>query len=233
MSKIVFVMTGADAWTLADGARRPTGFWADEAVIPYEAFKAAGHEITVATPGGVVPPADPTSLSAGANGGEAGAAAVRAVLDSAEFRHPSVLSDVRVEDFDAVYVPGGRGPMEDLAVDADCGRVLTEAVESGLPVGVVCHGPAALLAAVKEDGTNAYSGYRITTFSNAEEQLTGCAEISEVAAGGPAHRGRSEGRGGGAVGAVRQGRPQRRDRPEPRLLRSARHRTPQEARLTP
>ncbi|MDX3323918.1 MULTISPECIES: type 1 glutamine amidotransferase domain-containing protein [Streptomyces] len=179
MSKIVFVMTGADAWTLADGARRPTGFWADEAVIPYEAFKAAGHEITVATPGGVVPPADPTSLSAGANGGEAGAAAVRAVLDSAEFRHPSVLSDVRVEDFDAVYVPGGRGPMEDLAVDADCGRVLTEAVESGLPVGVVCHGPAALLAAVKEDGTNAYSGYRITTFSNAEEQLTGCAEISK------------------------------------------------------
>ncbi|MFJ8857611.1 type 1 glutamine amidotransferase domain-containing protein [Streptomyces sp. NPDC102451] len=180
MSKIVFVMTGADRWTQSDGGTRRTGYWADEAVIPYEAFKAAGHEITVATPGGVVPPVDPSSLGAQANGGEANAAAVRAVLEgSTEFLNPSALSDVRVEDFDAVYVPGGRGPMEDLAVDADCGRVLTRAVESGLPVGVVCHGPAALLAAVKEDGTNAYAGYRITTFSNAEEQLTGCAAVSK------------------------------------------------------
>ncbi|MGW2288782.1 type 1 glutamine amidotransferase domain-containing protein [Streptomyces phaeochromogenes] len=177
MAKILFVMTGADGWTLADGTRHPTGFWADEAVVPYEAFKAAGHEITVATPGGVVPPADPASLSAGANGGEENAAAVRAVVEgAAEFRIPVVLADVRPEDFDAVYVPGGHGPMEDLAVDADSGRILTWAVESGLPVGVVCHGPAALLAAVKADGANAFAGYRGTAFTNAEEQLAGSAD---------------------------------------------------------
>ncbi|WP_371100825.1 type 1 glutamine amidotransferase domain-containing protein [Streptomyces sp. PU_AKi4] len=177
MAKILFVMTGADRWTLADGTRHRTGFWADEAVVPYEAFKAAGHEITVATPGGVTPPVDPASLGAEANGGEENAATVRAVAEgAAEFRSPMALADVRVDDFDAVYVPGGHGPMEDLAADADAGRVLTRAVESGLPVGVVCHGPAALLAAVKEDGTNAYAGYRITAFTNAEEQLAGSAE---------------------------------------------------------
>ncbi|MCG7208553.1 type 1 glutamine amidotransferase domain-containing protein [Streptomyces arenae] len=176
MAEILFVMTGAARWTLADGTGHPTGFWAEEAVVPYEAFKAAGHEITVATPGGVVPPVDPASLSAGANGGEENAAGVRAVVEgAAEFRHPVALAEVRLADFDAVYVPGGHGPMEDLAVDADSGRVLVQALESGLPLGVVCHGPAALLAAVKDDGTNAFAGYRVTAFTNAEEQLAGSA----------------------------------------------------------
>ncbi|MFJ9565119.1 type 1 glutamine amidotransferase domain-containing protein [Streptomyces fuscichromogenes] len=177
MARILFVMTGADRWTLADGTQHPTGFWADEAVVPYEAFKSAGHEITVATPGGAVSPVDPASLSAGANDGEENAAGVRAVVEgAAEFRNPVALTDVRLADFDAVYVPGGHGPMEDLAVNADSGRLLTLAVERGLPVGVVCHGPAALLAAVKDDGTNAFAGYRITAFTNAEERLAGSAE---------------------------------------------------------
>jgi putative intracellular protease/amidase len=66
--------------------------------------------------------------------------------------------------------------MEDLAVNADSGGILTRALGSGMPVGVVCHGPAALLAAVKDDGTNAYAGYRVTAFTNTEEQLAGNAE---------------------------------------------------------
>ncbi|GGM95221.1 type 1 glutamine amidotransferase domain-containing protein [Streptomyces fuscichromogenes] len=177
MAEILFVMTGADRWTLADGTAHPTGFWADEATVPYEAFTAAGHQVTVATPGGVVPPVDPASLAPQAGGGEENAAAVRAVVAGApEFRAPVALTDVRLDDFDAVYVPGGHGPMEDLAVDADSGRLLTRALESGLPVGVVCHGPAALLAAVKEDGTNAFAGYRITAFTNTEERLAGSAD---------------------------------------------------------
>ncbi|MFC8520756.1 type 1 glutamine amidotransferase domain-containing protein [Streptomyces sp. NPDC057257] len=177
MAKILFVMTGADQWSLADGSKHPTGFWAEEATVPYEAFKAADHEITVATPGGVVSPVDAGSLAPAANGGAEKAAAVRAVVEGApEFHSPLALADVTVEDFDAVYVPGGHGPMEDLAVDTDSGRVLTRAVESGMPVGVVCHGPAALLAAVREDGTNAYAGYRITAFTNTEERLAGSAE---------------------------------------------------------
>ncbi|MFF7309795.1 DJ-1/PfpI family protein [Streptomyces sp. NPDC008137] len=177
MAKILFLMTGSDHWTLADGSKHPTGFWAEEAVAPYEAFKAAGHEITVATPGGVVPPVDPGSLAPEAAGGAENAAKIKAVVEgAAEFRTPLTLADVRLDDFDAVYVPGGHGPMEDLAVDTDSGRLLARAVESGLPVGVVCHGPAALLPAVKEDGTNAYAGYRITAFTNTEERLAGSAD---------------------------------------------------------
>jgi putative intracellular protease/amidase len=177
MAKILFVMTGADQWTLADGSTHPTGFWAEEAVVPYEAFKAAGHEVTVATPGGVVPPVDEGSLGADANGGPEQAAHVRQVVETAaEFRAPIALTDVRLDAYDAVYVPGGHGPMEDLAVNADSGRILTRALEGGLPVGVVCHGPAAVLAAVKEDGSNAFAGYRVTAFTNTEEQLAGHAE---------------------------------------------------------
>ncbi|MGW0337661.1 type 1 glutamine amidotransferase domain-containing protein [Streptomyces sp. NPDC003011] len=177
MAKILFVMTGADQWTLAEGTRHRTGFWAEEAVVPLEAFKAAGHEVTVATPGGVLPPVDPASLAPEANGGAEQAARVkRAVETAAEFTRPLVLADVRLDDYDAVYVPGGHGPMEDLAVDPDSGRLLADAVERGLPVGVVCHGPAALLAAVKADGSHAYAGYRITAFTNTEEQLAGTAE---------------------------------------------------------
>ncbi|GAA3796069.1 hypothetical protein GCM10023083_34220 [Streptomyces phyllanthi] len=170
------VMTGADRWTLADGTHHPTGFWADEAVVPYEAFRAAGHEVTVATPGGVVPPVDPAGLAPEAAGGAGNAARIAEVVETAaEFQGPVALTDVRLDEYDAVYVPGGHGPMEDLAVDADSGRILARAVGSGMPVGVVCHGPAALLAAVGEDGANAFAGYRITAFTNAEEELAGSA----------------------------------------------------------
>ncbi|MDF3302980.1 type 1 glutamine amidotransferase domain-containing protein [Streptomyces tropicalis] len=177
MAKILFVMTAADGWTLADGSTHPTGFWAEEAVVPFEAFKAAGHEVTVATPGGAVPPVDEASLSPDAAGGAEEAARLRRVIGTApEFARPVVLAGVRPEDYDAVYVPGGHGPMEDLAVDADSGRVLVGALDGGLPVGVVCHGPAALLAAVREDGSNAFAGHRVTAFTNTEEQMAGNAD---------------------------------------------------------
>ncbi|MGV9559569.1 type 1 glutamine amidotransferase domain-containing protein [Streptomyces sp. NPDC003401] len=177
MAKILFVMTGADHWTLADGSLHPTGFWAEEAVAPYEAFRAAGHEVVVATPGGVVPPVDKGSLAAGANGGQEGADRVAAGLEKmTELRSPVRLEDVDLADYAAVFYPGGHGPMEDLAVDAVSGRILATALESGTPLGVVCHGPAALLAAVKEDGTNVFAGRRITAFTNDEETQAGLAD---------------------------------------------------------
>ncbi|MDI2125590.1 type 1 glutamine amidotransferase domain-containing protein [Yinghuangia seranimata] len=177
MSKILFVMTGVDYWTLADGTKHPTGFWAEEVVTPYEALTAAGHEVVVATPGGVAPTPDAGSLSAGANGGEAGAARIAEALASFEsLRAPLTLSEVDVDDYAAVVYPGGHGPMEDLAVDADSGRVLTEALASGRPLAVVCHGPAALLAARNADGTSPFAGYRLTGFTNAEETQAGFAD---------------------------------------------------------
>ncbi len=177
MAKILFVMTGVDHWTLADGTKHPTGFWAEEAVAPYEAFKAAGDTVVVATPGGVVPTVDRGSLAPQFNGGEEGAQRVALALASmAELRRPVKLEDVRLDDYDAVFYPGGHGPMEDLAVNADSGRLLTLALESGKPLGVVCHAPAALLAAKNADGSSPFAGYRLTGFSNVEETQAGFAD---------------------------------------------------------
>ncbi|MGW2032770.1 MULTISPECIES: type 1 glutamine amidotransferase domain-containing protein [Streptomyces] len=176
MSKILFVMTGADHWTLADGTAHPTGFWAEEAVVPYRAVKAAGHEVVVATPGGVVPPVDRASLAAEVNGGQERADEIaRALEEMTELRTPVKLAEVDLADFAAVFYPGGHGPMEDLAVDAESGRLLVTALDSGKPLAVVCHGPAALLAAVRSDGGNAFAGYRAAAFTNEEETQGGLA----------------------------------------------------------
>lgn len=176
MSKVLFVITGVDYWTLADGTRHPSGFWAEEFAVPYQAVKAAGHQVVVATPGAVVPTADQRSLSPDANGGpEQAAELTRVLAESAELHNPVALSQVRIADYDAVFYPGGHGPMEDLAVDPESGELLTAALESGKPVAVLCHGPAALLAAAKPDGGNAFAGYTLTGFSNTEEELGGLA----------------------------------------------------------
>ncbi|WP_406306416.1 type 1 glutamine amidotransferase domain-containing protein [Streptomyces sp. NBC_00885] len=177
MAKILFVLTGADHWTLADGTRHPSGYWAEEAVAPYRALTAAGHEVTVATPGGVVPTVDAGSLAPEVNGGPEGAAAVTAALaEMSALERPMKLDEVDLADYAAVFYPGGHGPMEDLAVDADSGALLTAALDSGKPLGVVCHGPAALLAARREDGTSPFAGYRLTGFTNAEETQAGLAD---------------------------------------------------------
>ncbi|MEU3013560.1 type 1 glutamine amidotransferase domain-containing protein [Nocardia asteroides] len=177
MAHILFVLTGADHWTLADGTRHPTGFWAEEFAAPYEAFTGAGHTVTVATPGGVVPPVDRASLAADANGGAERAAAIARVLDdAAPLRQPIALTEVDLADYDAVFYPGGHGPMEDLAVDQISGKLLVDALASGKPLGVVCHAPAALLATVDAAGSSPFAGYRIAAFSNAEETQAGFAD---------------------------------------------------------
>ncbi|GAA5014948.1 type 1 glutamine amidotransferase domain-containing protein [Kitasatospora paranensis] len=177
MAKILFVLTGADHWTLADGTKHPSGYWAEEVVVPYRAVTGAGHEVVVATPGGVEPTVDRASLSADANGGQQGADEVAAGLAAMdELRSPVDVAAVDLADYAAVFYPGGHGPMEDLAVDADSGRLLGRALASGKPLAVVCHGPAALLAARGEDGTSPFAGYRLTGFTNAEETQAGLAD---------------------------------------------------------
>ncbi|MGW5316999.1 type 1 glutamine amidotransferase domain-containing protein [Nocardia thailandica] len=177
MSRILFVLTGADHWTLADGTRHPTGYWAEEFVVPFEILKSAGHEIVVATPGGVVPVVDAGSLAPEANGGaETAAHRAEVIRSSAELRAPLDLADVRLDEVDAVFYPGGHGPMEDLAVDATSGALLTAALDSGKPLAVVCHAPAALLAATRPDGSGSVAGYRLTGFTNAEEAQAGFAD---------------------------------------------------------
>lgn len=177
MAKILFVMTGVDYWTLADGTKHPTGFWAEEFVAPHRVFTDAGHEVVVATPGGVVPTVDPASLVPEMNGGQEGADAVSSALESiTALRHPIKLEEVDPAEYAATFYPGGHGPMEDLAVNEESGRLLTAALDSGKPLGVVCHAPAALLAAKRSDGTSPFAGYRMTGFSNTEETQVGLAE---------------------------------------------------------
>ncbi|MET8145455.1 type 1 glutamine amidotransferase domain-containing protein [Sphaerisporangium sp. NPDC005288] len=175
MAKILFVVTGASYWTLKDGTRHPTGYWAEEFTAPYSAFTEAGHEIVVATPRGVVPHVDVMSLRPSMAGGEQVALREEEILRSAEeLRRPIELADVRLEDFDAVYLPGGHGPMEDLWNDADAGRLLTAALATGKPLAIVCHAPAAMLA-TRRKGASPFAGYRVTAYTNDEEEAVGLA----------------------------------------------------------
>ncbi|MGW7528725.1 type 1 glutamine amidotransferase domain-containing protein [Streptomyces sp. NPDC054783] len=177
MAKILCVLTGASYWTLKDGHRHPTGYWAEEFVAPYSVFTDAGHEVTVATPGGVVPVVDTMSLEPRMAGGEENALREEAVIESAdELRHPISLEEVHLEDYDAVYYPGGHGPMEDLSVDPESASLLRRALDSGNPLGIVCHAPAALLATRDAHGDTPFANYRLTGFCNEEEEGVGFAD---------------------------------------------------------
>jgi putative intracellular protease/amidase len=179
MAKVLFVVTGATYLVLKDGTRYATGYWAEEFARPYQAITEAGHEVVVATPGGTTPNVDMMSLRPSMADGEQGALELEAIIRSAEeMRRPLQLSDVRLEDYDAVYLPGGHGPMQDLAFDADAGRLLTAALASGKPLAIVCHAPAAMLA-TRIHGKSPFEGYRVTCFTNEEEEAVGLASRAQ------------------------------------------------------
>ena len=175
MAKILFIVSGATYWVLKDGTRYATGYWAEEFANPYKAVTDAGHEVVVATPGGTTPNVDMMSLRPSMAGGEQGALDLEAIIRDAEvMRRPLKLSDVRLEDYDAVYLPGGHGPMSDLAFDADAGRLLTAQLASGNPLFIVCHAPAAMLS-TRIHGVSPFKGYKVTGFTNEEEEAVGLA----------------------------------------------------------
>lgn len=167
MSSVLFVVTGARTWTLTDGTAHPTGYWAEELLVPYRALRDAGHTVSFATPGGVTPAPDAGSL------GDGDAAAIAAVdgLDA-----PLVLADVDAAAYDAVYYPGGHGPMQDLAVDEDSAALIAATIAGGRPLAAVCHGLAALLPARTATGEPLIAGRRLTGFTDEEERLGGLAD---------------------------------------------------------
>jgi len=176
MAKVLFIVSGATYLVLKDGTRYATGYWAEEFARPYKILTEAGHEVVVATPGGVTPNVDMMSLRPSMAGGDKGALELEEIIRSAEvMRRPLQLSDVRLEDYDAVYMPGGHGPMQDLAVDADAGRLVTAQLASGKPLAIVCHGPSVLLA-TRIHGESPFKGYRVTGFTNEEEEAVGLAD---------------------------------------------------------
>ncbi len=175
MAKVLFIVSGTTYWVLKDGTRYATGYWAEEFARPYKIITDAGHEVVVATPNGVIPTVDMMSLRPEMVGGAQEALELEAIIRSAEvMRRPLKLSDVRLEDYDAVYLPGGHGPMADLAFDADVGRLLTAQLASGNPLFIVCHGPAAMLA-TRIHGVSPFKGYRVTCFTDKEEEAVGLA----------------------------------------------------------
>ncbi|OFR68617.1 type 1 glutamine amidotransferase domain-containing protein [Corynebacterium sp. HMSC078H07] len=177
MTSVLFVVSAADGWTQKDGSVHPTGYWAEELAVPHRLFSNAGWDITVATPNAVAPTLDEMSLGEGA-GDPKELQEIRSYLESIkdELDNPKALADVKEEDYDLVFYPGGHGPMEDLAVDAVSGALLKRRLASGAPLALLCHAPAAILAAKNEDGTNAFAGKNVTGFSNTEEESNGLAE---------------------------------------------------------
>jgi len=276
MTRIAYLVTSARELTLADGTQHPTGYFAEEALKPYERFADAGFDVTVITPDGQPPYADPYGLSWFFNypeedkdylasvvrtfahdvddirltlhqNTELGLAAARRVAallqesgrtpaeahrivstaaktawrqdrllvdvlaDDGEhgltreqiqgevdaqradsqrlsddrlrqlqeipgFQRPvalSALTDAELETFDAVFAPGGHGPMVDLADNPDVGRLLTALQRKRAPIAALCHGPAILLSAPERaDGLWLFDGYRMTSFTDEEEDQT-------------------------------------------------------------
>jgi putative intracellular protease/amidase len=181
VTKVIMPVTGATEWTLADGSNHPTGYWAEELVAAHKTFRDAGWEVQIATPGGVTPTVDANSLApeyAGAD--EATIAQLKQYLDGLgdALARPSKLEDVDADEFDVLFAPGGHGPMQDLASSGPMGRLLITMVDAGKPVAAVCHASAALLSADRPDGSWAFDGYRLTGFSNAEEEAIGLAPLA-------------------------------------------------------
>ncbi|MEV8183648.1 type 1 glutamine amidotransferase domain-containing protein [Specibacter sp. NPDC078692] len=174
MANILMVVSAADSLTMRDGSEHPTGYWAEELVVSHKTLLDAGHTVHIATPGGVKPTVDQVSLAPDSAGGQERAAGFREYIASidAQLAAPLVLAEVNVELYDAVVVPGGHGPMTDLYKDKDLGRLLIAADTGGKIIAPFCHGPAALLSAVSDEGKFAFEGRHLTVFTN-EEELNG------------------------------------------------------------
>ncbi len=191
-ASVLVVLSDAHHLDLKDGKRHATGFYLNELLVPVKMLLDAGHTVTFATPLGRAPAVDASSLDVQYFGGDAAQLAdYRALLNKlalTDARRSPVVSLARVAqqgyDYDAVYVPGGHAPMQDLVRSPDLGRLLAAFHAANKTTALVCHGPAALLSAVAdprfverlEAGQAAprpawiYAGYRMTVISNVEEE---------------------------------------------------------------
>lgn len=170
---ILMVLTSHDQ--MGDTGNK-TGFWLEEFAAPYYVFKDAGATITLASPKGGQPPIDPNSDADDAQTDDTrrfkGDEQAIAQLASTE-----ILSAVSEEGFDAIFYPGGHGPLWDLSND-DSSKALIEAFAANdKPVGAVCHAPAVFQNTLNKDGEPLVSGRRVTGFSNAEEAAVGLTDI--------------------------------------------------------
>ncbi|MFO7648120.1 type 1 glutamine amidotransferase domain-containing protein [Halomonas campaniensis] len=171
--KILMVLTSHDR--MGDTGHS-TGFWLEEFAAPYYVFKDAGAEITLASPKGGQPPVDPNSLAEEALTEETrrfeADDAAKAQLASTQR-----LAEVEVGDFDALFFPGGHGPLWDLTDNGDVKRLIEGFLAADRPVGAVCHAPTVLLGARTPEGDPLVKGKRVTGFANSEEDAVGLTEV--------------------------------------------------------
>ena len=163
--KILMVLTSHDQ---LGSSGKKTGFWLEEFAAPYYVFKDAGADITVVSPKGGQPPLDPKSDAPDAQTDATrrfkSDAAAQAVL-----AHTGKLSGVLGNNFDALFYPGGHGPLWDLAEDADSIKLIESMSAAGKTVSAVCHAPGVLRHAKAADGSLLVKGKKVTGFTNSEE----------------------------------------------------------------
>ncbi|MBT2341316.1 MULTISPECIES: type 1 glutamine amidotransferase domain-containing protein [Pseudomonas] len=171
--KILMVLTSHDR--LGDTGKK-TGFWLEEFAAPYFVFVDAGASVTLASPQGGQPPLDPKS-----NEEDAQTEATRRFRTDtdaqAALAATVLLGEVDPYDFDAVFYPGGHGPLWDLAEDQDS-KVLIEAMyAANKPVAAVCHAPGVFKNVVAPDGQPLVKGKNVTGFTNTEEEAVGLTQV--------------------------------------------------------
>ncbi|MBD8142889.1 type 1 glutamine amidotransferase domain-containing protein [Pantoea agglomerans] len=171
--KILMVLTSHDELGTTG---KKTGFWLEELAAPYYAFLDAGAEITLASPKGGQPPLDPKSDEPDSQTDETrrfhADSAAQAVLASTV-----KLDSVDQEAFDAVFYPGGHGPLWDLANDKHSISLIEQTLQAGKPVALVCHAPGVLRDVKNADGTPLVKGKKVTGFTNSEEEGVGLTEV--------------------------------------------------------
>jgi putative intracellular protease/amidase len=171
--KILMVLTSHDQ--LGETGKK-TGFWLEEFAAPYYVFKDAGADVTLASPKGGQPPLDPSSDADDAQT----AATKRFKGDEAaqkELAKTAVLSTISADGFDAIFYPGGHGPLWDLAEDEQSKALIETFAASDRPVGAVCHAPAVFRHTKRADGNPLVSGKKATGFTNTEEEGVGLTDV--------------------------------------------------------
>ncbi len=153
-----------------------TGFWVEEFAAPYYVMADEGVEVTIASPKGGQPPIDPKSEAPDAQT----ESTKRYYADEAlkqKVAHTKKLSEVKAADFDAVFYPGGHGPMWDLYSDQDSISLIQNFWSTGKPVAAVCHAPSALLNVKDENGDPLVKGKKVTGFTNSEEEAVKLTDV--------------------------------------------------------
>ena len=171
--KILMVLTSHDK--LGDTGKK-TGFWLEEFTTPYYIFKDAAAIITLASPLGGQPPLDPKSHEP-----DAQTESTRRFMADREAQmalaHTIKLSTVAAEDFDAVFYPGGHGPLWDLAEDVSSIALIEAMLASDKPVAAVCHAPGVLRHVKSASGRPIVQDKKVTGFTNTEEAAAGLTDV--------------------------------------------------------